>query len=147
MTSYSDQSYSTKTLAASSGLSSNPATRTGGVIAPSLNLVIGPLSLPSTTIYLVAETDTYNNLNVKSVITVIVDMCSDEPKPVSVDPVAIPEGSNTAIKLLPLFKFTPTLALCMGYELILSTTNQPTAAVIAPFAIANDELTITAPII
>ena len=73
----------------------------------------------------------------------MVEYCNDTPSPVSTSPVVIPEGSKDAINLLTLFKFSPIQTMCQGYEFILSLTNQPTPAAIAPLAIDKDLLTIT----
>ena len=84
VTSFSDEAKSTKTVAGTnSGLAINPTVRSGGVTAPLLNIMLGPTSPASTLVYVVAETDMYNSKNVKSAMTVQIDTCSDEPKPVS----------------------------------------------------------------
>lgn len=141
MTSFSDQAYTTKTIAGTaSGLVTNPSERSGGLISASMNIIAAPTNLPTSSIYLVAETDSYNAKNVKSVVTVVIDMCSDEPKPVSADAVVILEGKKDPIKLLPLFKFTPAYDQCKGYEFMLSTTPNPVSVSIPPLTIANDEL-------
>ena len=90
-----------------SGLATNPTVRSGGVTSPILNIVLGPTTPTTTMVYMVAETDSYNLKSVKSVVTVQIDVCSDEPMPISLDAVAIPEGSKDPIKLMPLFKFSP----------------------------------------